>query len=95
MLNPDVVLHPDATAIQSGALAGTRGAAAVATQFAGRAQGAQPALVNRLPGAVWTTTHATSRGAFGFTITRGKIARIDIVMDPQQLRQLDLVILDS
>jgi hypothetical protein len=87
VLDPDVVLHPDATAIRSGALAGIRGAAAVATQFAGRAQGAQPALVNGLPGAVWTTTHGTPRGAFRFTITHGKIVRIDIVMDTQQLRQ--------
>jgi len=95
VLDPDVVLNPDATAIRSGALAGIRGAAAVAKQFAGRAQGTQPALVNGLPGAVWTTTHGTPRGTFRFTITRGKIVRIDIVMDPQQLRQLDLVILDS
>jgi ketosteroid isomerase-like protein len=95
VLDPDVVLHPDATAIRSGAPAGIRGAAAVATQFAGRAQGAEPALVNGLPGTVWTTTHGTPRGAFRFTITHGKIVRIDIVMDPQQLRQLDLVILDS
>ena len=95
VLDPDVVLHADPTAVQAGALAGIRSAAAVAKQFAGRAQGAQPALVNGLPGAVWSTTHRTPRGAFRFTITHGKIARIDIVMDPQQLRQLDLVILDS
>lgn len=95
VLDPDVALHPDTTAIRSGARAGIRGAAAVATQFAGRAQGAQPALVNGWPGAVWTTTHGTSRGAFRFTMTREKIVRIDIVMDPQQLRQLDLVILES
>jgi RNA polymerase sigma factor (sigma-70 family) len=95
VLDPDVVLHPDATAIRSGAPARIRGAAAVATQFAGRARGAHPALVNGLPGAVWTTTHGTSRGAFRFTISRGKIVGIDIVMQPQQLRQLDLVILDS
>jgi RNA polymerase sigma factor (sigma-70 family) len=95
VLDPGVVLNPDATAIRSGALAGIRGAAAVAKQFAGRAQGTQPALVNGLPGAVWTTTRGTPRGALRFTMTRGKIVRIDIVMDPQQLRQLDLVILGS
>jgi RNA polymerase sigma-70 factor (ECF subfamily) len=95
VLDPDVVLHADAAAVRAGAPARIRNAAAVAQQFAGRAQGAQPALVNGLPGAVWTTTHRTTRGAFRFTITRGKIVRIDIIMDPQQLRQLDLVILDS
>jgi hypothetical protein len=82
VFDPDVVLHADAAAVQAGALAGIRSAAAVARQFAGRAQGALPALVNGLPGAVWITTHRTPRGAFRFTITRGKIVRIDIVMDP-------------
>ena len=95
VLDPDVVLHPDATAVRSGAVAGIRGAAAVAAQFAGRARGAQPALVNGLPGAVWATTHGTTRGVFRFTITCGKIVRVDIVMDPQRLRQLDLGILDT
>jgi RNA polymerase sigma-70 factor (ECF subfamily) len=95
VLDPDVVLHPDATAIRSGALAGIRGAAAVASQFAGRAQGAQPALISGQPGAVWATAYGTPRGAFRFTTTHGKIVRIDIVMEPQELRQLDLIILDS
>lgn len=95
VLDPDVALFADATAVRAGALAEIRGAATVAKQFAGRAQGAQAALVNGLPGAVWTTTHGTPRGAFRFTITRGKMVRIDIVMDPQQLRQLNLATLDS
>jgi hypothetical protein len=30
---------------------------------------------------------------FGFTITRGKIVEIDVVADPERLRQLDLAVL--
>jgi hypothetical protein len=32
---------------------------------------------------------------FGFTIDEGKIVAIDLVADPEQLRELDLVILDD
>jgi hypothetical protein len=32
---------------------------------------------------------------FGFTITRGKIAEIEMIADPEQLGQLDLVVLNE
>jgi hypothetical protein len=32
---------------------------------------------------------------FGFTIRRGKIIEIDILADPERLRELDLVILND
>ena len=32
---------------------------------------------------------------FGFTITRGKIVEIDMLADPERLRQLDLAILND
>jgi hypothetical protein len=35
------------------------------------------------------------RAAFLFTIAHEKIVQIDMVFDPRQLRQLDLVIPDS
>jgi hypothetical protein len=31
---------------------------------------------------------------FGFTIVAGKIVAIDLLADPEQLRQLDVLILD-
>jgi hypothetical protein len=37
----------------------------------------------------------TARVAVGFTIMRGKIVEIDLVADPERLRQLDLVRLDG
>jgi RNA polymerase sigma-70 factor, ECF subfamily len=50
---------------------------------------ARPALVN---GSVWAPG-ARPRVAFGFTITGGKITGIDLVADPERLRQLDLAVL--
>lgn len=71
-----------------------RGTAAVAETFKGRARFAQPALVNGAPGAVWAPG-GRPRVVFGFTITRGKIVEIDLVADPERLRQLDLAILNN
>jgi hypothetical protein len=31
----------------------------------------------------------------GFTITRGKIVEIDVIADPERLRQLDLAVLSN
>src|SRR6266498_3278547 len=46
VLDPDVVLRADPAAVQAGALAEARGAAAVADGFSERARAARPALVN-------------------------------------------------
>ncbi len=65
---------------------------AVARQFSGRAQFAQTALVNGAAGAVWAP-RGQPRVVFGFTITRGKIVEIDLIADPERLRQIDLTVL--
>ncbi|MGH3776868.1 MAG: hypothetical protein ACRDRR_14270 [Pseudonocardiaceae bacterium] len=97
VLDPDVVLRADRAAAPSGALREVRGAAAVAERaltFSGRARFAQPALVNGAVGVV-----VAPRGrlfvVLGFTITRGKIVEVDVVADPERLRQLDLAVLDD
>jgi RNA polymerase sigma-70 factor (ECF subfamily) len=95
VLDPDVVLRADPTAVQAGALAEVRGAPAVAKQFAERAVTTLPALIVETPGTFWAITRGTPRAAFRFTTRHGKIVQIDIVFDPLQLRQLDLVIPDS
>ncbi len=92
VLDPDVVLRADPTAVQTGALAEVRGAPAVAKQFAERAMTALPALVAETPGTFWAITRGAPRAAFRFTTRHEKIVQIDIVFDPRQLRQLDLVI---
>src|SRR5215467_5426568 len=93
LLDPDVVLRADRAAVSVGAPGEVRGARAVARQISGRVRGLQPALVNGAVGAV------ARRGqqvlVFRLTIMSGKIVEIHVVADPEHLRHLDLVILDS
>jgi RNA polymerase sigma factor (sigma-70 family) len=86
VLDPDVVLRADPAAVRTGAAGEVRGSAAVATTFSGRARAAQPALVNGVPGLVWAPG-GRPRVVFDFRITSGKIVEIDMVADPEALRQ--------
>ena len=92
VLDPDVVLRADPMAVQIGASRELRGAAAVAGTFSGRARFAQAALVNGSVGAVWAQG-GRPRVVFAFTITGARIVAIDLVADPERLRQLDLMVL--
>jgi RNA polymerase sigma factor (sigma-70 family) len=94
LLDPDVVVRADRSAVQAGASAEVRGAAEAAGTFAGRARLAQPALVDGAVGAVWAPG-GQPRVVFGFTITHGRIVAIDILADPERLDQLDLAVLDD
>ena len=94
VLDPDVVLRADSLAVRAGASREVRGAPAVAETLSGRARAVQPALVNGAVGLVWAPG-GRPRVVFGFTITRGKIVEIDLVADPERLRQLDLAVLDD
>ena len=93
LLDPDVVLSADDAAVAVGADRQVRGALAVASTFSGRARVAHPALVNGAVGAVWAPG-GRPRVVFGFTIVAGKIVAIDLLADPERLRQLDVLILD-
>ena len=93
-LDPEVVVRADREAVRMGASGEVRGATAVAETFAGRAQVTRPALVDGEVGAVWASG-GRPRVVFGFTISRGKIVEIDLVADPERLRQLDLTVLDD
>jgi RNA polymerase sigma factor (sigma-70 family) len=94
LLDPDVVFRHDLTAVPVGALPEVCGADAVARQFSGRAHGARPALVN---GSLGIVVAGQSRLflALNLTITHGKIVEINVVADPERLRQLDVAILDK
>jgi RNA polymerase sigma factor (sigma-70 family) len=94
LLDPDVVLRADRSAVRAGASKEVRGAAAVAGTFSGRARFAELALVNGAIGAVWAPG-GRPRVVFGFTITRGKIVEIDLLADLERLRKLDLTVLNS
>jgi RNA polymerase sigma factor (sigma-70 family) len=94
VLDPDIVLRADRAILPAGAPAEVRGAQAVARRAGkGGARAAQPALVNGAVGLV-----VAPRGklvmVLRFTIKDGKIAEIDVVADPERLRQLDLAVLD-
>jgi len=97
MLAPHVILRADVGAAPAGASRVVSGAAAVAKQaltFAGRAQFAQPALVNGAAG-ILATDRGKPLAVMGFTIAQGKIVEINILADPARLTQLDLPSLDN
>ncbi len=94
LLDPDVVLRADRVVVQAGASSEVRGAAAVAKTFSGRARAAQPAIVNGAAGLVWAPC-GRPRFVFRITMTRGKIIKIDLVADPERLRQLDLTVFNT
>jgi RNA polymerase sigma factor (sigma-70 family) len=95
VLDPDVVLHADATAVPSGSPVTLRGAAAVArgaVTASARSRYSALALVNGRPGIVMAPLGRLTL-ALAFTITGDKISRIDVIADPVDLAQLDLAVL--
>ncbi len=94
VLDPDVELRANEVAARPKAPRDARGAQAVAQQMLGRAQPLQVALLGGKVGAVWAYAGHV-RTALCFTIDEGRIVAIEIVADPQRLRQLDPRILDE
>jgi RNA polymerase sigma-70 factor (ECF subfamily) len=95
LLNPKVVLRADRTAVsrpRANLQPEVRGARAVAGAFAGRAAGAQTALIDGYVGAVWAQG-GRPRAVFEFRVAQGKIVSIEIVADPERLSQMDLEVL--
>src|SRR5215472_474318 len=90
LLDPDVVLRADPVAVQLGAAAETRGAAAVA-EFLRRAGGVRPVLVDAVPAAAWMPG-GRPRVVLNFTIVAGKVVAVDAVADPARLRELRLAV---
>src|SRR5918912_2532600 len=100
LLDPDIVVRADPAAMQLGAAAAlqlgaaqeVRGATDVAATFARlRARAARPALVDGVAGAVWAPG-GQPRVVFSFTSAGGKIVAIDLIADPERIRQLDLAV---
>jgi RNA polymerase sigma factor (sigma-70 family) len=90
LLDPDVVMRADEAAVRMGGTAEVRGADVVAGFYSGRAHGARPALIDGAVGAV-VGTDERIRIAITFIVSGGKIIGIDVVGDPEQLRELDVV----
>ena len=94
LLDPDVVLRPDAAAVGMGSLRETRGATAVANALSGGARAARLAIVDGVTGLVWAPGGKT-RGVIEFTMKDDKIVAIDVIGDPERLREVDVVTLDG
>ncbi len=102
LLDPDAVLRADRAAIATATAnrdrgapplaPEVRGARAVAATLAGRAQGAQLALVDGAPGAVWAPG-GRPRAVFAFRVDGDTISEIEVVIDPSAVAALPVVLL--
>jgi RNA polymerase sigma factor (sigma-70 family) len=90
LLDPDVVLRADEHAVELGAAKETRGAEHVA-QFSRFARGAKPALLAGAAAAVWMPAGRV-RVVYDFTTSANRITAIDLIADPERLREIDLAI---
>ncbi len=89
LLDPDVVLNADQTAVQMGVAQEIHGAAEVA-EFSRQARGAKPALLEGTAAAVWMV--GGQLRVYSFTISGEKIVAIDLIADPARVHKLALVI---
>ncbi|HTV11925.1 MAG TPA: sigma-70 family RNA polymerase sigma factor [Acidimicrobiales bacterium] len=90
LLDPEVELRIDGGALRKESSLVLRGAAAVATHTATYSKWyplARPALVNGAAGAVVSTARSIL-AVMGFTVRNGKVAQIDVLMDPDRLGRL-------
>jgi RNA polymerase sigma factor (sigma-70 family) len=92
VLDPEVVSRNDRGGIRRGAVEVARGALAgarAAVSGAAQAVVVRPALVNGAAGAV-VLADDRLHAVMAFTVSRGKIVEIDVVLDPGRLGRLDL-----
>ncbi len=97
VLDPDIVLRSDGGVARPAATVLLRGAAAVAGQALGFGRlhpFVRPALVNGVAGVV-VAPHRRPFSVMAFTVRGGRIVEIDVLADPDRLRQLDLAVLDD
>jgi RNA polymerase sigma factor (sigma-70 family) len=94
LLDPDVVVRADRAAVEVGASEEVRGAEAVAGTFSGRARAARAALVGGAVGLVWTR-QGEAHMVFDFTIEDGKVVEIELIADPERIRELEPTILGA
>jgi RNA polymerase sigma factor (sigma-70 family) len=95
LLDPELVVHADVAALESGAPTLDHGVEAWAQETMATARGARFALPALVEGSVGVVVAPRGRLylALRFTLANGKIARIDVVGDPERLRALDIAAL--
>jgi RNA polymerase sigma-70 factor (ECF subfamily) len=94
LLDPEVELRIDGGVLRAEASLVLHGADAVATRTATYSKlypFVRPALVNGAAGAVVAPPDRVF-SVMAFTVTNGKIAQIDVLLDPERVEQLDLSI---
>jgi RNA polymerase sigma factor (sigma-70 family) len=97
LLDPEVMLRADRIAAPDPRLRTIRGAAAVARRalmFSGRAPSTRLVLVNGAVGAAWFQNDQPTI-VFDFTVAEGKVVGLDVIAEPESLRNLDLANLDQ
>jgi RNA polymerase sigma-70 factor (ECF subfamily) len=102
LLHPDVVLRADKTAVKVAAAnrakgaptfkSESRGAKDVAETLKGRATGAQLALVDGFVGATWAPS-GKPVVVFAFAVRDGKIEEIDVIMNTEDLKKMEVEVI--
>ena len=93
VLDPDVVVRSDGGIARPELVSMTRGARNVAEQamtFRRFAEAATRVLVNGVPGGVAWAPDGTPFAVLAMTVRGGKVVAIDVLADPERLRDLDL-----
>jgi RNA polymerase sigma-70 factor (ECF subfamily) len=97
VLDPEIVLRADGGTARPKLTVTIRGAAAVASQARGFTRFSpfvRPALVNGAAGVVLVARGRTL-SVMAFTVVAGRIAAIDVLLDPERVGALDLTTLDG
>jgi RNA polymerase sigma-70 factor (ECF subfamily) len=92
VLDPDVVLRADggtARARQSVVIHGSREVAGQAVLAARLAPFVRPALINGTAGVVVVTGRQV-QSIMAFTVVHGRIAAIEVLLDPERLAAVDI-----
>ena len=92
LLDPDVVLRPDAAAIQMGSRHETRGATAVASVLAGGATGIRLAIIDGVAGLVWARGGRTV-SVIDITIRDGRIVALDVSGEAERIAGREITLL--
>jgi RNA polymerase sigma-70 factor (ECF subfamily) len=95
VLDPDVVVRSDGGLARPDLISIVRGAQAVAAQamsFRQFAENATPVLVNGIPGGIAWAPDGSPFSVLAMTVKGGRIVAIDVLADPDRLRQLDLTV---
>jgi len=89
LLDPEVTMRADATAVRMGAAAHLSGPAAVAGAFSGRALTAKAVTVDRVPGLVWAPAGRV-RVVWRMAFTDDQISEVEMLAHPDTIAKLQL-----